>query len=63
MAAYIRQSFTRHNLYDIAKVHNRYLMGKGFNQSKIVADKTDGNILLPLQTGDKLNNRFLYGNV
>ena len=63
MAAYIRQPFARHDLYDIAKVHDRHLMGKGFNQSKVMADKADGNVLFPLQTGDKFNHRFLYGNV
>ena len=63
MAANIGKTFPRHDFYDVAQIHNCHLMGKGFNQTQVMANKPNGDILLPLQSGDKFNDRFLNRNV
>ena len=63
MTAHIGKAFARHDFHNVAQIHDRHLMGKGFDQADIVTDKSDSDILLPLQAGNQFNDRFLYGNV
>ena len=54
---------SRNNLDDISQIHNCDLMGKRTNQCQVMADEKHTDILLFLETYQKFDHRFLYGNI
>ena len=48
------------DLHDVAQIHHRHLMGKGLDQTQVVADEADGDALFPLQTGEQLDDGLLH---
>ena len=50
-------------LHNMSQIHNCDLMGKRADQSQIMTNKDHTDVLFFLQTHQKLDNRFLYGNV
>lgn len=54
---------SRNYLHDISKVHNSNLMSKGTDQSQIMTDKKHADVFFFLETYQKPDHGFLYGNV
>ena len=57
------QILGRQYLHYISKIHHCHLMRAGLDQGNIMADKSDGNILLFLKFYNQFNNRLLYGHI
>ena len=54
---------SRNGLHNMSQIHNRDLVCKGTDQCQVMTDKDHADVLLFLQANQKLNHRFLYGNV
>ena len=63
MKRLFRNILSRDYLHDIPEVHDSNLMGKGTDQSQVMADKKHADVFLLLETYQKPDHGFLYGNV
>ena len=63
MKRLFRNILSRNYLHDIPEVHDSNLMGKGTDQSQVMADKKHADDFLLLETYQKPDHGLLYGNV
>ena len=63
MKRLFRNILSRDYLHDIPEVHDSNLMGKGTDQSQVMADKKHADVFLLLETYQKPDHGLLYGNV
>ena len=63
MAADVRHALAGHDLHDVAQVHDRDLVAEGLDEAQVVADEADGDVLLPLQFGDELDDGILDAHI
>ena len=63
MPGLLPQIFSRQHFHNRSQIHDSHLMGQRLHQGDIVADKADGNLLLPLELCHQLYNGFLHGYI